>query len=193
MKRLAVYCGSASPEDPRYVQLAYDVGAELADRGIGLVYGGGKLGLMGAVAKGAKDAGGEVIGIIPEHLVKAEVANHDCDELVTVSGMHERKQRFTDLSDGFITIPGGVGTMDELWEAMSWSQLGYHSKPCGLLNVAGYYDQLLAFLDHCVAQGFVHPKHRSMVLTDTEPARLIDQLSTFNMPQVNKWLERGTT
>ena len=114
MKRLAVYCGSASPEDPRYIELATEVGASLAARGIGVVYGGGRLGLMGAVARGAKDAGGEVIGVIPDALIKSEVANHNCDELIAVSGMHERKQKFTDLSDGFITLPGGVGTMDEL-------------------------------------------------------------------------------
>ncbi|MBT8426959.1 MAG: TIGR00730 family Rossman fold protein, partial [Erythrobacter sp.] len=134
MKRLAVYCGSASPEDPRYLELARDVGAGLAERGIGVVYGGGRLGLMGAVASGALDAGGEVIGIIPEALANSEVSNHDCTELHTVSGMHERKQKFTDLSDGFVTIPGGVGTMDELWEAVSWAQLGYHDNPVGLLN-----------------------------------------------------------
>ncbi|MEL6531224.1 MAG: TIGR00730 family Rossman fold protein, partial [Pseudomonadota bacterium] len=112
MQRVAVYCGSASPEDPRYLQLATEVGAGLADRGIGVVYGGGRLGLMGAVANGAKEAGGEVIGVIPEALVNSEVANHNCDELITVTGMHQRKQRFTHLSDGFVTIPGGVGTMD---------------------------------------------------------------------------------
>ena len=134
MKRLAIYCGSASPADPRYIELAEDVGAALAQRGIGVVYGGGRLGLMGAVAKGAKQEGGEVIGVIPEALARSEVANHDCDELISVSGMHERKQKFTDLSDGFVTLPGGVGTMDELWEAMSWAQLGYHSDPVGLLN-----------------------------------------------------------
>ncbi len=140
MNRLAVYCGSASPEDPRYIQLAYDVGKGLAARGIGVVYGGGRLGLMGATARGALEAGGEVIGVIPDALANSEVANHDCTELYTVGGMHERKQRFTDLSDGFVTIPGGVGTMDELWEAMSWAQLGYHDNPVGLLNAFGFYD-----------------------------------------------------
>jgi len=142
MKRLAVYCGSATPEDPRYVECAREVGAALAQRGIGVVYGGGRLGLMGAVANAALEAGGEVIGVIPEALAGSEVANHACTELHTVTGMHQRKQMFTDLSDGFITIPGGVGTMDELWEAMSWAQLGYHTKPVGLLNVRqflGYY------------------------------------------------------
>jgi uncharacterized protein (TIGR00730 family) len=179
MKRLAVYCGSASPEDPRYLQLAYDVGAELAGRGIGLVYGGGRLGLMGAAASGAKEAGGEVIGIIPESLVRAEVANHDCDELVTVSGMHERKQRFTDLSDGFITIPGGVGTMDELWEAISWSQLGYHAKPVGLLNAFGFYDHLLAFNATMAAVGFVRPAHQNILIAATSIHELLAKMEAY--------------
>ncbi|ANK12837.1 TIGR00730 family Rossman fold protein [Erythrobacter neustonensis] len=179
MKRLAVYCGSASPEDARYVQLGYDVGAELARRGIGVVYGGGKLGLMGAVAKGAKDNGGEVIGIIPESLVRAEVANHDCDELVTVSGMHERKQRFTDLSDGFVTIPGGVGTMDELWEAMSWSQLGYHSKPVGILNAFGFYDDLLAFNAKMAAVGFVRPAHQNILIAADALPELLAKMEAY--------------
>jgi uncharacterized protein (TIGR00730 family) len=179
VKRLAVYCGSASPEDPRYLSLAYGVGTELAARGIGLVYGGGKLGLMGAVAKGAKDNGGHVIGIIPESLVRAEVANHDCDELVTVSGMHERKQRFTDLSDGFVTIPGGVGTMDELWEAMSWSQLGYHSKPVGLLNAFGFYDHLLAFNAKMAAVGFVRPAHQNILIAADTCSDLLEKMAAY--------------
>jgi uncharacterized protein (TIGR00730 family) len=179
MKRLAVYCGSASPEDPRYLSLAHEVGTQLAARGIGLVYGGGKLGLMGAVAKGAKDAGGEVIGIIPEHLVKAEVANHDCDELLTVSGMHERKQRFTDLSDGFVTIPGGVGTMDELWEAMSWSQLGYHSKPVGILNAFGFYDHLLAFNAKMAEVGFVRPAHQNILIAAETCTDLLEKMAAY--------------
>ena len=131
MKRLAIYCGSATPADPLYIDTARAVGATLADRGIGVVYGGGRLGLMGAVADGALAAGGEVIGIIPQALVDAEVAHRGLTELHVVTGMHQRKQAFTDLSDGFVTIPGGTGTMDELWEALSWAQLGYHAKPSG--------------------------------------------------------------
>ncbi|WP_341712863.1 TIGR00730 family Rossman fold protein [Erythrobacter sp.] len=179
MKRLAVYCGSASPEDPRYIQLAYDVGSELAQRGIGVVYGGGRLGLMGAVARGALDAGGEVIGVIPEALVKSEVANHDCTELYSVSGMHERKQRFTDLSDGFVTIPGGVGTMDELWEAMSWAQLGYHQKPVGLLNAFGFYDHLVAFNRQMAEVGFVRPAHQGILIADTALGGLLDKMASY--------------
>ncbi len=145
MKRLAIYCGSATPADPVYIESARAIGRTLAERGIGVVYGGGRLGLMGAIADSALSAGGEVIGVIPQALVDAEVAHRGLTELHVVSGMHARKAAFTDLADGFVTIPGGTGTMDELWEALSWAQLGYHADPVGLLNVAGYYDHLIAF------------------------------------------------
>ena len=181
MKRIAVYCGSASPEDPRYLQLAHDVGRTLAERGIGVVYGGGRLGLMGAVAAGALGAGGEVIGVIPEALAGAsgkggEVANHDCTELHVVSGMHERKLAFTNLSDGFLTIPGGVGTMDELWEAVSWAQLGYHAKPVGLLNAFGFYDHLLAFNRHMIEVGFIRPAHQGILIAEAELDLLLTRM-----------------
>lgn len=166
MKRLAVYCGSASPADPRFTDLARTVGRTLAERGIGVVYGGGKLGLMGALAYGALEAGGEVIGVIPEALVSGEVANHDCTQLHVVASMHERKQAFTDLSDGFLTLPGGVGTMDELWEAVSWAQLGYHAKPVGLLNAFGFYDGLLAFNRHMIDVGFIRPVHAGILISE---------------------------
>jgi len=179
MNRLAVYCGSASPADPRYIELARAVGRGLAERGIGVVYGGGRLGLMGAVAAGALEAGGEVIGVIPEALAGSEVANHDCTELYTVTGMHERKQRFTDLSDGFVTIPGGVGTMDELWEAMSWSQLGYHAKPVGLLNAFGFYDHLIAFNRHMAEVGFVRPAHQSILIAHDTLPDLLDAMAAY--------------
>jgi uncharacterized protein (TIGR00730 family) len=179
VKRLAVYCGSASPADPRYVELARDVGRELAMRGIGVVYGGGRLGLMGALASGALDAGGEVIGVIPEALVSGEVANHDCTELRVVSGMHERKLAFTELSDGFLTIPGGVGTMDELWEAMSWAQLGYHAKPVGLLNAFGFYDHLLAFSRHMADVGFVRPAHQQILIAEQELDLLLLRMAAY--------------
>jgi len=179
MQRVAVYCGSASPEDPRFIELALDVGRDLAERGIGVVYGGGRLGLMGAVAKGARDAGGEVIGVIPEALVNSEVANPGCTELITVGGMHERKARFTDLSDGFITLPGGVGTMDELWEAMSWAQLGYHSDPVGLLNAFGFFDDLIAFYAHMAGTGFVRPAHNGILIADDTLAGLLDRMGNY--------------
>jgi len=179
MKRLAVYCGSATPADPRYMELARDVGAALAQRGIGVVYGGGRLGLMGAVAGAALEAGGEVIGIIPEALAGSEVANTDCTELHTVGGMHERKQRFTDLSDGFVTIPGGVGTMDELWEAVSWAQLGYHTKPVGLLNAFGFYDHLIAFNRHMAEVGFVRPAHQNILIAESTLPALLDRMAAY--------------
>ncbi|MXO73135.1 TIGR00730 family Rossman fold protein [Alteraurantiacibacter buctensis] len=179
MKRLAVYCGSATPADPRYIDFAREVGRTLAERGIGVVYGGGKLGLMGAVAYGALDAGGEVIGVIPEALEGMEVANHDCTRLHVVPGMHERKRAFTDLSDGFITLPGGVGTMDELWEAVSWSQLGYHTKPVGLLNAFGFYDGLLTFNRHMAEVGFVRPQHRGIIIDDATLDGLLDKMAAF--------------
>ncbi|MFZ9394961.1 MAG: TIGR00730 family Rossman fold protein [Erythrobacter sp.] len=179
MKRLAVYCGSASPQDQRYVELAHEVGRTLALREIGVVYGGGRLGLMGAVARGALEAGGEVIGVIPEALVNSEVANHACTQLITVSGMHERKQRFTDLSDGFVTIPGGVGTMDELWEAMSWAQLGYHQKPVGLLNAFGFYDHLIAFNATMAEVGFVRPAHQGILIHSENLGDLLDKMATY--------------
>jgi uncharacterized protein (TIGR00730 family) len=179
VKRLAVYCGSATPEDPIYIETARSVGRGLAERGIGVVYGGGRLGLMGAVADSALEAGGEVIGIIPEALVGAEVAHKGCTELHVVSGMHERKARFTDLSDGFITIPGGVGTMDELWEAISWSQLGYHQKPVGVLNVAGFYDELIAFNAKMINVGFIRPQHAGIMLVDDTLDGLLGKMKDY--------------
>lgn len=179
MKRLAIYCGSASPADPIYMETAREIGRTLAKRGIAIVYGGGRLGLMGAVADSALEAGGEVIGIIPEALCRAEVAHRGCTELHIVSGMHERKFRFTELSDGFITIPGGVGTMDELWEAISWAQLGYHQKPVGLLNIAGYYDHLIAFNAHMASVGFVRPQHCNILIVDDNLDALLGKMSAY--------------
>lgn len=180
MKRLAVYCGSATPTDPRYMQLARDVGTALAKQGIGVVYGGGLLGLMGAVAGSAMLAGGEVQGVIPEALVGSngrggEVANYDC-ELTIVADMHERKAAFTRMSDGFLVLPGGVGTMDELWEAVSWSQLGYHNKPVGILNAFGFYDSLLEFNRQMAEVGFVRPAHQGIILSDTELEPLLAKM-----------------
>jgi len=179
VKRLAVYCGSALPADPVYVEAARHVGRSLALRGIGIVYGGGRLGLMGAVADAALEAGGEVVGVIPEALVSAEVAHRGCTELHVVQTMHQRKALFTDLSDGFMTLPGGVGTMDELWEAISWAQLGYHSKPVGLLNVAGFYDQLIAFNQHMIGTGFIRPQHANILLHADAIELLLDQMAAY--------------
>ena len=179
MKRLAVYCGSATPADPVYVETARAVGTALAMRGIGVVYGGGRLGLMGAVADAALAAGGEVIGVIPQALVDAEVAHRGCTELRVVANMHERKAAFTDLSDGFLTLPGGVGTMDELWEAVSWAQLGYHEKPVGLLNVAGFYDGLIAFNRHMIETGFVRAQHAAILIVDNVLDTLLAKMAAY--------------
>ncbi|HEY0958596.1 MAG TPA: TIGR00730 family Rossman fold protein [Novosphingobium sp.] len=182
MKRLAVYCGSATPADARYVALAAWVGAELARRNIGVVYGGGRLGLMGAVAEGALAAGGEVIGVIPEALVEAELANPACTELRVVEGMHARKLAFTELADGFLTLPGGVGTMDELWEAVSWAQLGYHAKPVGLLNAFGFFDHLLAFNRHMAETGFIRPAHQGIIMAEHELDLLLERMAAHEAP-----------
>jgi hypothetical protein len=177
VKRVAVYCGSATPAEPLYLEDARAVGTTLAQQGIGVVYGGGRLGLMGAIADSALAAGGEVIGVIPQALVDAEVAHRGLSALHVVGGMHERKAKFTDLSDGFVTIPGGTGTMDELWEALSWAQLGYHAKPVGLLNTAGYYDHLIAFWEKMADVGFLRAQHRDLlIVADTLPD-LLDRMA----------------
>ena len=176
MNRLAVYCGSASPADARFIENARWVGQRLAERGMGVVYGGGRLGLMGAVADGALEAGGTVIGVIPQALVNLEVAHRGLTELHIVKTMHERKQAFTDLSDGFLTLPGGTGTMDELWGALSWAQLGYHDLPVGLLNVAGYYDGILAFWQQMQEVGFLRPQHRDLLITSGDLDDLLVQM-----------------
>jgi len=183
LKRLAVYCGSATPKDPRYVALAQEVGQTLAKRGIGVIYGGGKLGLMGALADGALAAGGEVFGVIPEAMLQPEVANLACTELRVVATMHERKAAFSELADGFLALPGGVGTMDELWEAVSWAQLGYHGKPVGLLNAFGFYDGLMEFTRHMVAVGFVRPAHAQIIIAENELHALLQRMESHQPPQ----------
>lgn len=179
MKALAVYCGSATPADPVYIECARHVGRTLAQSGIAVVYGGGRLGLMGATADAALEAGGEVIGVIPEALVGSEVAHRGCTQLHVVRNMHERKQMFTDLSDGFVTIPGGVGTQDELWEAISWAQLGYHNKPVGLLNIAGFYDHLIAFNRHMADVGFVREAHRGIMVVAESIELLLENMENY--------------
>ncbi len=183
MKRIAVYCGSATPADPVYIDTARQVGRTLAEKGIGVVYGGGRLGLMGAVADSALAAGGEVIGVIPEALVGSEVAHKGCTELHVVPGMHERKRMFTDLSDGFLTIPGGTGTMDELWEAISWAQLGYHAKPVGVLNAAGFYDKLIEFNAHMISVGFIREQHKGIMIADDQLDRLLTRMAMYEPHQ----------
>lgn len=179
LRRLAIYCGAATPPDPRYIELARDVGSELARRDIGVVYGGGRLGLMGALAQGALDQGGEVIGVIPHAMVEREFANHDCTQLITVDTMHQRKAHFTDLADGFITLPGGMGTMDELFEALSWAQIGYHEMPVGLLNAFGFYDDLVQFVNRMADTGFVRATHREILQVADNLPELLDKLASY--------------
>jgi uncharacterized protein (TIGR00730 family) len=182
VNRLAVYCGSAAPPDPRWTALAAEVGRSLALRGIGIVYGGGRLGLMGALADAALAEGGEVTGVIPTALVDCEVANPACTELRVVDGMHARKLAFTELSDGFLTLPGGVGTMDELWEAVSWAQLGYHSKPVGVLNAFGFFDHLLAFNRQMIETGFIRPAHHGIIIAESELDLLLTRMAAHEPP-----------
>ncbi|WP_293859200.1 TIGR00730 family Rossman fold protein [Sphingomonas sp. SCN 67-18] len=180
--RLAIYCGSSMGADPAYAEAATAAARTLAERGIGVVYGGGRLGLMGLVADAALAAGGEVIGVIPDTLVQAEVAHTGCTELHVVDTMHQRKQMMTDLCDGFIALPGGVGTMDELFEAMSWAVLGYHRKPCGLLNVGGYYDKLIAFVDEMGEAGFIRQRHRGNLICTETVEEMLARFADFVPP-----------
>jgi len=186
LKAICVYCGSSPGASPLYIQAAQDLGREIAERGIRLVYGGASVGLMGAVAKAALSAGGKVTGIIPKALFEQEVAFSKLDDLIVVDSMHIRKAKMAELADGFIALPGGYGTFDEFFEVLTWAQLGLHAKPCGLLNINHYYDHLLAFLDHSVNEMFVHKPHRDMIHASTQAAGLIDQMAAFNKPPVKK-------
>ena len=190
MKKVCVFCGSSRGNNPAYLAAAQQVGELLARRGLTLVYGGGNVGLMGAVADAALDAGGAVIGVIPESLVRWEVAHRELTELQVVDTMHARKARMADLADGFLALPGGFGTLDEFCEILTWAQLGLHAKPCGLLNVAGFYDALLAQLDRTVADGLLRPEHRALVLDDTDPERLLERMRDHLGRPMPKWIDR---
>ena len=191
MKRICVFCGSSPGVRPEYAEAARAMGAALAQRGMGLVYGGGRVGLMGIVADAVMQAGGEAVGVIPEALMRREVGHASLTELHVVASMHERKALMADLSDGFIAMPGGYGTFEEFCEVITWSQLGIHPKPCGLLNVAGYYDAMLAMFDHGVAEGFIRPQHRALVLTEADPAALLERMRGFAPPDTEKWITPG--
>lgn len=187
--RLAVYCGSSKGTNPVYAAAARSFGGFLAERGIGVVYGGGRVGLMGAVADGALEQGGEVIGVIPEKLLSLEVAHHGLTRLDVVKGMHPRKLLMAELADGFVALPGGFGTLDEVFEVTTWTQLEYHHKPVGLLDVNGYFAPLTAFLDHAVREGFLRGLHRGLVVSDADPAALLDKMAAIEVPSVGKWIE----
>lgn len=193
MKRICVYCGSSNGARPAYIQAARALGTSLVRRGFGLVYGGAHVGLMGAVADTVMAGGGEVIGVIPEPLVSKEVAHKNLSDLRVVGSMHERKALMAELADAFIALPGGFGTMDEFFEIVTWVQLGLHRKPCGLLNVEGYYDGLLSFLDHMIAERFVRPEYGSVVLTDSAAEGLLEKFSTYEAPYLKKWIDPDET
>ena len=190
---LCVFCGSSFGNRPAYRATANELGRLLAERGITLVYGGGNIGLMGAVADACLEAGGRVIGVIPQVLVDKEVAHRQLTELHVVGSMHERKARMADLAGGFLALPGGAGTFEEFFEILTWAQLGLHRKACALLNVEGYYDPLLAMVDHAVAEGFVKPVHRALLLSDSHAAPLLDRMSEYTVPLVDKWIDRATS
>lgn len=192
MKNICVYCGSNFGDRASYRQAAEAMGKLLAQRNIGLVYGGGDVGLMGVVADAAIDAGGEVTGVIPKLLADKEVAHQRLTDLRIVNTMHERKHIMAELSDAFIAMPGGFGTLEELFEVVTWTQLSFHNKACGVLNVEGYYDGLLTFLDHATAEKFIRPHHREIVVVETEPAALLEKLNKFEHADVQKWTNEGS-
>ncbi|EGJ49287.1 TIGR00730 family Rossman fold protein [Desulfocurvibacter africanus] len=189
MRRMCVFLGSALGMDKRHEQAAMDLGGELARRGLGLVYGGASVGLMGTVADACLAAGGEVVGVMPQALVDREVAHTGLTELHVVKSMHERKSLMAELSDGFIALPGGLGTLEELFEVLTWAQLGYHRKPCGVLDVGGYFELLHAFLDHSVQQGFIRPQHRGILMSAATPVQLLDLFHDWQPAYAPKWIK----
>ncbi len=190
LNRVCVFCGSSSGRRAAYRRAADHLGRLLAARRVGVVYGGGNVGLMGVLADACLEAAGEVIGVIPEHLVRKELAHRGVD-LRVVHSMHERKALMADLSDAFIALPGGYGTLEEFSEVLTWSQLGLHAKPCALLNVDGYYDGLLGLIDHAVDEGFVRPQSRDLVLVDDDADRLVARVTSWQAPPaVEKWIDR---
>jgi uncharacterized protein (TIGR00730 family) len=190
VRRVCVYAGSNPGNDPAYAGAAAALARTLAARGIGLVYGGGNVGLMGILADAMLAAGGEAIGVMPRALIEREIGHAGLTELRIVDSMHERKAEMAELADAFVALPGGIGTLEELIEVYTWSQLGLHRKACGVLNVNGYYDALAAFLDHAVAEGFLRPQHRAVLSVAAEPGELLDRLEAWVPPTVGKWLER---
>lgn len=193
LRRLCVFCGSSSGTRFEYGSAARALGLALVERKIGLVYGGGRVGLMGAIADTVMANGGEVIGVLPRFLQEREVGHAGITELRLVDSMHQRKALMTELADGFAALPGGLGTFEELFEIWTWGQLGLHAKPCGLLNVAGYYTRMIEFLDHGVQEQLIRPEHRAMLLVDAEPRSLLDRFAQYDAPTVQKWVTAGTT
>jgi len=190
--RLCIFCGSSPGARPDYGNATVELAQLLAGRGIGVVYGGASVGLMGLLADTVLDAGGEVIGVIPEALEAKEISHRGLSELRVVGSMHERKALMAELSEGFISLPDGSGTLEELFEVFTWAQLGLHHKPCALLNVAGYYDGLTTFLDHAVEERFLRAEHRAMLLCEDTPGAVLEALERFEPPAVDKWIDRAS-
>jgi uncharacterized protein (TIGR00730 family) len=193
VQSLCVFCGSRQGLDPAYTKAARSLGTMLAEANIRLVFGGGHVGLMGVISNAALEAGGDVIGVIPRSLVERELAHAGLTDLRIVGSMHERKALMSDLSEGFITLPGGTGTLEEFFEVLTWAQLGEHEKPCGLLNVAGYYDPLLSVFDHMVHKGFLSESNRALVLVESEPERLLKRIESYQPPKTAKWIDQSET
>jgi uncharacterized protein (TIGR00730 family) len=190
MKRICIFCGSSTGTRSEYAETARAMGQALLRRGIGLVYGGGCVGLMGIVADAVMGGGGEVVGVIPEALVTRELAHGDITQLIVVHSMHERKAKMAELSDAFVALPGGYGTFEEFCEILTWAQLGLHRKPCGILNVNDYYEPLLRLFDNAVAEGFLRPANRRLVIEERDPSRLVDMLENYTPQETEKWIRR---
>jgi hypothetical protein len=191
VRRVCVFCGSSRGGDPRYAEAAGRLARALAARGAGLVFGGGSIGLMGVLADEALAAGAEVVGVIPHGLAARELAHRGVADMRVVPSMHARKALMAELADGFVALPGGMGTLDELFEIVTWGQLGIHRKPVGVLNVAGYYDPLAALLEHAAVQGFVSGESRRLVLVDEDPERLLERMAAYEPPAVPAWVSPG--
>jgi len=193
MRNVAVFCGSSPGREDEYRQQAYLVGKYLANQSIGLVYGGAQIGIMGAVAEGALNNGGTVVGVIPSFLMAKEIVHHHLTELIVVSSMHERKAIMNEKSDGFIMLPGGLGTLEEFFEVLTWAQLGLHRKPIGILNTRGFYDFLLQSIDHMIAEAFVKDTHKNMIQVATDIETLVKLMKEYKAPNVPKWIQEGET
>jgi uncharacterized protein (TIGR00730 family) len=192
-KSICVFAGSSSGSDPAFLEMASELGQELVSRGYGLVYGGARIGLMGRIADTVLSASGRVVGVIPDFLLTKEIAHTALTELKITTSMHERKDAMASLADGFIALPGGFGTLEEFFEVITWAQLGLHAKPCGLLNVNGYYDSLLRFLDTAVERQLLRAENREMILTASTAYSLLDRMEAYAAPAVTKWIDTTRT
>jgi len=189
LTRLCVFCGTNAGSRPEYGAAARELGETLAAEEVELVYGGGSVGIMGELAEAVREHGGRVIGVIPQQLIQKEMA-HTGPDLIVVASMHQRKARMADMADGFVALPGGIGTLEGFFEILTWGQLGIHAKPCGILNVAGYFDGLTGFLDHAVREGFLTEAHRGLIVVETEPRPLLDRMRVFQAPEAQALMGR---